>query len=304
MTNISTLTTEMRNQNSAHIDMMSTMEILNTINNEDKTVAYRVEEVLQEIEMAVEMVYQSLSNGGRLFYIGAGTSGRIGILDAVECQPTYSTPPELVQAIIAGGDSAFIKAVEGAEDDRSLGAKDLKDRNVTNLDVVIGIAASGRTPYVMGALQYAKQVGAKTVSLSSNKKSKISEYADVAIEVETGPEVLTGSTRMKAATAHKLILNMITTSTMIKVGKVFENLMVDLKVSNIKLQERAKNIVTTITGVTHDKAEEILRLTNYEVKPAIVMIKTDASYDEAKGYIQLANGFVRRAIDIANGGVK
>lgn len=303
MTNISMLTTEMRNQNSAHIDTMSTMEILKTINNEDKTVAYRVEDVLPEVESAVETVYQSLIRGGRLFYIGAGTSGRIGILDAVECPPTFSTPPDLVQAIIAGGENAFIKAVEGAEDDSTLGAKDLEERNLTSIDVVIGIAASGRTPYVIGALQYAKQVGAKTVSLTSNKNAKISEHADIAIEVETGPEVVTGSTRMKAATAHKLILNMITTSTMIKVGKVYENLMVDLKVSNIKLQERAKSIVSTITGVPYSKAEEMLEITNYEVKPAIVMIKTGATFEQAKGYIQSANGFVRKAIDIANGGV-
>ncbi|WP_449538156.1 N-acetylmuramic acid 6-phosphate etherase [Ferdinandcohnia sp. Marseille-Q9671] len=303
MTNISTLTTEMRNQNSAHIDTMSTMEILKTINDEDKTVAYRVEDVLPEVESAVETVYQSLIRGGRLFYIGAGTSGRIGILDAVECPPTFSTPPDLVQAIIAGGENAFIKAVEGAEDDSTLGAKDLEERNLTSIDVVIGIAASGRTPYVIGALQYAKQVGAKTVSLTSNKNAKISEHADIAIEVETGPEVVTGSTRMKAATAHKLILNMITTSTMIKVGKVYENLMVDLKVSNIKLQERAKSIVSTITGVPYSKAEEMLEITNYEVKPAIVMIKTGATFEQAKGYIQSANGFVRKAIDIANGGV-
>jgi len=299
MKNISTLTTEMRNKYSAHIDNMSTIDILKTINNEDKTVAYRVEDVLPEIEAAVELIHQALVNGGRLFYIGAGTSGRIGILDAVECPPTYSTPPELVQAIIAGGNNAFIKAVEGAEDNLHLGAKDLEERNVSDKDVVIGIAASGRTPYVIGALQYAKQMGAKTVSLTSNKNAKISVHADVAIEVETGPEVVTGSTRMKAATAHKLILNMITTSTMIKVGKVYENLMVDLKVSNIKLQERAKNIVSTITDVSYTKAAEVLETTNYEVKPAIVMIKAGVSFQEAKKYIELANGFVRKAIDLA-----
>ncbi|MCC3356343.1 N-acetylmuramic acid 6-phosphate etherase [Bacillus sp. REN16] len=303
MTNISALTTEMRNKHSGHIDNMSTMDILKTINNEDKTVAYRVEDVLPEVEAAVELVYQSLSQGGKLFYIGAGTSGRIGILDAVECPPTYSTPPDLVQAIIAGGNNAFIQAVEGAEDNIHLGATDLEERNLTHIDVVIGIAASGRTPYVIGALQYAKQIGAKTVSLSSNKNSKISQHADIAIEVETGPEVVTGSTRMKAATAHKLILNMITTSTMIKVGKVYENLMVDLKVSNIKLQERAKNIVSTITNVPYSKAEEVLEITNYEVKPAIVMIRAGVSFEEAKKHIHSANGFVRKAIDLATKGV-
>ncbi|MFS0821236.1 N-acetylmuramic acid 6-phosphate etherase [Bacillus sp. 1P02SD] len=303
MTNISALTTELRNKSSANIDNMSTVEILKTINNEDKTVAYRVEDVLPEIEETVEIVYQSLSQGGRLFYIGAGTSGRIGILDAVECPPTYSTPPDLVQAIIAGGSNAFIQAVEGAEDNIHLGARDLEERSLTEIDVVIGIAASGRTPYVIGALQYAQQIGAKTVSLSSNKNSKISQHADIAIEVETGPEVVTGSTRMKAATAHKLILNMITTATMIKVGKVYENLMVDLKVSNIKLQERAKNIVSTITNVSYEKATEILEKTNYEVKPAIVIIKAGVSFEDAKKYIHSANGFVRKAIDLAIKGV-
>ncbi|MBN6206263.1 N-acetylmuramic acid 6-phosphate etherase [Ralstonia pickettii] len=299
MNKLTTLTTEKRNEKSTNIDNMSTLEILTTINNEDIIVAESVQKVLPEINETVEIVYHSLKRGGKLFYVGAGTSGRIGILDAVECPPTYSTPPDLVQAVMAGGVQAFEKAAEGVEDDEGLGAQDLKDRGLTNLDVVIGIAASGRTPYVIGALKYAKETGASTISLSSNKNAAISQYADTKIEVVTGPEIITGSTRMKAATAHKLILNMITTTSMIKVGKVYENLMVDLKVSNKKLAERAKNIVSTITGVSYQKAQEVLEMTNFEVKPAIVMIKADTSFENAKRYIKEADGFVRKAIELS-----
>ncbi|MEN2466223.1 N-acetylmuramic acid 6-phosphate etherase [Ornithinibacillus sp. JPR2-1] len=299
MNKLSALVTEMRNENSMTIDTMSTSEILSVINKEDLKVALAVQQVLPDIEMAVDRIYQALKNGGRLFYVGAGTSGRLGILDAVECPPTYSTPPELVQAVIAGGPKAIEKAVEGAEDSEELGANDLAERELTELDIVVGIAASGRTPYVAGALKYAQKIGAATVSLTSNKQAVISQFADVKIEVETGPEVITGSTRMKAATAHKLILNMLTTTTMIKIGKVYENLMVDVKVSNQKLRERAINIVSTITGASYEKAEETLTQSNNEVKPAIVMIKANTTLDEAKRAIQQANGFVRKAIDIA-----
>ncbi|MFD1607481.1 N-acetylmuramic acid 6-phosphate etherase [Oceanobacillus luteolus] len=299
MKNLSMLTTEMRNPNSMTIDNMSTIDILNTINKEDMTVAQAVQKVLPEIKRTVDIVHERLKRGGRLFYVGAGTSGRIGILDAVECPPTFSTTPHVVQAVMAGGIRAVEKAVEGAEDSEELGANDLRERNLTELDVVIGIAASGRTPFVTGALKYAEEIGATTVSLTSNKGSVISKYAEIKIEVETGPEVLTGSTRMKAATAHKMILNMITTVSMIKIGKVYENLMVDLKVSNRKLEERAKNIVSTITQVPYKKAEEVLVMTNYEVKPAIVMIKAGVSLEEAKKYIDEADGFVRQAIELA-----
>ncbi|GGA66677.1 N-acetylmuramic acid 6-phosphate etherase [Ornithinibacillus halotolerans] len=304
MNNLTTLTTEMRNQNTMTIDSMSTAEILTTINREDMTVAKSVQQVLPEVEKTVEVVYQQLKNGGKLLYVGAGTSGRIGILDAVECPPTYSTAPEVVQAVMAGGINAIEKAVEGAEDDEDLGANDLKERHLTKNDVVIGIAASGRTPYVIGALKYAKQIGATTISLASNKNAVISQYADIKIEVVTGPEILTGSTRMKAATAHKMILNMITTTAMIKIGKVYENLMVDLKVSNHKLKERAKNIVSTITETSYETATTILEETNYEVKPAIVMIRTGVTLEEAKKYIQQADGFVRVAIELATKGGK
>lgn len=300
MDNLSALATEMRNKASTNIDNMSTAEILNLINKEDMSVAQRVQEILPQIEETIEMVCHSLKHGGRLFYVGAGTSGRIGILDAVECPPTFSTPPELVQGVMAGGMKAIEKAVEGAEDSEDIGAKDLQERNLTELDIVIGIAASGRTPYVIGALKYANEVGASTVSLSSNKNSIISQYADVKLEVITGPEVITGSTRMKAATAHKMILNMITSTSMIKIGKVYENLMVDVSVSNKKLKERAKRILSTITNVSYEEAGEFLGLSNYEVKPAIVMIKTKVSFLEAKEHINNAEGFVRKAIEMAN----
>ncbi|MCC3356351.1 N-acetylmuramic acid 6-phosphate etherase [Bacillus sp. REN16] len=303
MLKIAALTTESRNENSTTIDKMSTGEILRTINDEDKTVAYSVEAVLPDIAATVDIVHTSLLNGGRLFYVGAGTSGRLGILDAVECPPTYSTPPELVQGIMAGGMIALVEAVEGAEDDTHQGAKDLAEKKLTRLDVVVGIAASGRTPYVIGVLQYAKKIGAKTISLSSNQDSMISKYADVVIDVATGPEVVTGSTRMKAATAHKLILNMITTSTMIKLGKVYENLMVDVNPSNVKLKERAKNIVSTITNESYERVEEVLEHSNFEVKPAIVMIKAGVNFETAKSCIQMSNGFVRNAIEIAKRGV-
>lgn len=299
MDKLTALTTEKRNEHTMKIDDMATEDVLKVINDEDRQVANRVTEVLPDIQKTVDVVYDALRQGGKLFYIGAGTSGRIGILDAVECPPTFSTPPDLIQAVMAGGDRAFMKAVEGAEDSEEFGAKDLEERDVTEIDVVIGIAASGRTPYVVGALKYAQEIGAATVSLSSNKSAEISEYADINIEVITGPEVLTGSTRMKAATAHKLILNMITTTTMIKIGKVYENLMVDLNVSNYKLKERAKNIIHTITAVSRERAATVLEEANLEVKPAIVMIKADVDYEEAKQLIKEANGFVRQAIELS-----
>lgn len=300
MENLAKLTTEVRNEASLNIDNMSTSEILTLMNQEDMTVAQKVNEILPQISEAVDLVELAFRRGGRLFYVGAGTSGRIGILDAVECPPTFSTPPELVQGIIAGGMKAIEKAVEGAEDSEEIGALDLKDRNLTAADIVVGIAASGRTPYVIGALKYANQVGASTVSLSSNIDSAVGSYADVKLEVDTGPEVITGSTRLKAATAHKLILNMITSASMIKMGKVYENLMVDVSASNIKLRERAKGIVSTITQASYDQAEEHLELSNYEVKPAIVMIETGVNFQDAKAFIEKANGFVREAIKLAS----
>jgi N-acetylmuramic acid 6-phosphate etherase len=299
MNNLSALITEMRNEHSMTIDTMSTAEILSVINQEDLKVAQAVQQVLPQVELAVEKIYHSLKQGGRLFYVGAGTSGRLGILDAVECPPTFSTPPDLVQAVIAGGVHAFEQAAEGAEDREKQGERDLKERGVTELDVVVGIAASGRTPYVVGALKYAKTIHAATISLTSNKQAVISQFADIPIEVETGPEVITGSTRMKAATAHKLILNMLTTTSMIKIGKVYENLMVDVKVSNYKLRERAINILSTITNTSYEKSRATLDSANQEVKPAIVMLKANVTFAEAKKAIQEADGYVRKAIEHA-----
>jgi N-acetylmuramic acid 6-phosphate etherase len=297
--NLSILTTEQRNLRTNKIDQMSTGEILEIINDEDRTVAEAVRKVLPQIEEAIESIYRSLKNGGRLFYIGAGTSGRLGVIDAVECPPTFSTSSDMVQAIIAGGEEAIQFAVEGAEDEPEQGAKDLENSGINQSDVVVGITASGRTPYVIGALTYARQVGAATVALSCNYNAAVSRHADHKIEVIVGPEILTGSTRMKAATAHKMVLNMMTTTTMIKLGKIYENLMVDVHASNQKLIERSRNIVMSITNVTNEEATVVLNKTNQEVKPAIVMIESGVSFEVAKESIIKADGFVRKAIEIA-----
>ncbi|WP_181346922.1 N-acetylmuramic acid 6-phosphate etherase [Thalassobacillus sp. CUG 92003] len=299
MENLYELPTEMQNKHSLNMDKLPTREILTIINNEDQTVATCVQEALPEIEQAVDLIFESISQGGRLFYVGAGTSGRLGVLDAVECPPTFSTPPELVQGIIAGGETAIFKAVEGAEDNEDLGADDLIDRGISKQDVVVGVAASGRTPYVKGALAYARKIGARTISLSSNQEAKISKDAQVCIYVNTGPEILTGSTRMKAATAHKLVLNMLTTTIMVKSGKVYENLMVDLHASNEKLRKRAISMVSNITEVSAEEAESVLERTNYEVKPAIVMIKAGLDAHKAQEYLREAKGFIRQAVEMA-----
>src|SRR5699024_7640904 len=250
------------NKASMKLDQMSTMEILNVINKEDKKVAAAVETVLPKVNEAIEHIYEALKNDGRLFYVGAGTSGRLGVVDASECPPTFMTSNDMVQTVMAGGNGAFFNAVEGSEDEAAQGAHDIKAKHLTNKDVVVGITASGRTPYPIGALEYARGVGAYTVSLSCNEDSFISQFADTEIEVVVGPEVLTGSTRMKAATAHKMILNMISTTTMVKLGKVYENLMVDVHASNYKLMQRARRIIMEITGVDYDEADQTLALTN------------------------------------------
>jgi len=299
MDKISLLTTEKSNPKTHQIDEMSITEILNVMNEEDQTIAISVQRVLPQVEEVIKKVVTAFQNEGRLIYVGAGTSGRIGILDAVECPPTFSTSPDLVQAILAGGEGAMFRAVEGAEDDDELGATDLKNLSLTSRDVVIGIAASGRTPYVIGALKYANQCGATTVSLTSNENSIISQYASINIEVVTGPEILSGSTRLRAATAHKMILNMISTTSMIKMGKVYQNFMVDLNASNYKLKERAKKIVCTVTNVDYSTAEAVLDETEYNVKLAIVMILTNENKADALRLISKSNGFVRQAINLA-----
>ncbi|MFC4803220.1 N-acetylmuramic acid 6-phosphate etherase [Neobacillus sp. GCM10023253] len=300
--NITALTTEQRNERSRNIDQLSTLEIITLMNEEDSTVADAVEAVLPQIESAIEAIYHSLKNNGRLFYVGAGTSGRLGVLDAAECPPTFCTPPELVQAIIAGGESAMFTAVEGAEDSLKEGANDLESKGFTKSDVVVGIAASGRTPYVIGALKHARKLGAVTVSIACNQNAEISEYADHHIEVVVGPEILSGSTRLKSATAQKMVLNMLSTTTMIKLGKIYDNLMVDLHASNIKLVERAKQIVMDIAGVPYEEAEKALKETNQKVKPAIVMLMGGVSVERANEVIEQANGFTRLAIELAKEG--
>lgn len=248
------LVTESRNPKTMNIDLMPIHEILKVMNEEDQTVPLAVEKVIPEIEKAVKFAIDSFQKGGRLIYIGAGTSGRLGILDASECPPTFGVEPGMVQGIIAGGLEAISKAIEGAEDNETLGGDDLKRIGLTENDTVVGIAASGRTPYVIGALNYAKQIGAKTVAISNNKNSQIGKLVDVAIEVETGPEVITGSTRLKAGTAQKLVLNMISTTSMIGIGKVYENLMVDVQPTNEKLVNRAQRIIMDATGCDREIA--------------------------------------------------
>ena len=294
--NLELLTTESRNEHSMQIDTANPMDILRIMNEQDQLVALAVKEVLPDVEAAVQFVFESFQKGGRLIYLGAGTSGRLGVLDAVECPPTFSTDPEMVQGLMAGGEGAFLKAVEGAEDDPELGVSDLQSLGLTKNDTVIGIAASGRTPYVIGALRYARSIGAKTVALSCNKNAAISKEADQPIEVIVGPEVLTGSTRLKSGTAHKMILNMISTSSMILLGKAYDNLMVDVHVSNQKLKERAIGIIRKITGVSYEMASEALEKADLQVKTAIVMIKTNTTKQEAEQLLVEANGYVKTAI--------
>ncbi|MGP4073945.1 N-acetylmuramic acid 6-phosphate etherase [Piscibacillus sp. B03] len=296
MDKLTKLTTESYNEKSTNLDQMTTREILELMNQEDQAIPTVIQHVIPTIEKVVTAVQIAFQNGGRLFYVGAGTSGRIGLLDAVECPPTFSSSPEHVQAVLAGGEQALMVAVEGAEDDEDLGESDLVQKQVKSSDVVVGIAASGRTPYVKGALRYAQKVGATTVSLTSNRGADISEFADYPIEVVTGPEVLTGSTRLKAATAHKMVLNMISTASMVKVGKVYKNLMVDVNASNFKLRERAKNIVCEATGVPYEEATLVLEETGYTVKPAIVMLLAQVNFNEATLLLDQSNGFVREAV--------
>ncbi|CEG29614.1 N-acetylmuramic acid 6-phosphate etherase [Bacillus sp. B-jedd] len=288
------LTTEKRNDRTMDLDLMSVKEILETMNKEDQTVPLSVAGEIPQIEKAVTKTISSFRQGGRLIYLGAGTSGRLGVLDAVECVPTFGSQPEMVQGFIAGGMKAFTKAVEGAEDDELLGVEDLKGISVNSNDTVIGIAASGRTPYVIGALKYARTQGATTVSISCNKNSEISKYAEIAIEVETGPEVLTGSTRLKAGTAQKLVLNMISTASMIGIGKVYKNLMVDVQSTNKKLVERSKRIIMQAAETDYDTAAEYYEKADRNVKAAIIMILLNCSYEEAAQKLEESNGFIRK----------
>ncbi|MFD4704651.1 N-acetylmuramic acid 6-phosphate etherase [Gottfriedia sp. NPDC058432] len=290
------LTTEIRNKRTSNLDQLSVDEFLNIMNEEDQKVALAVREQIPMISNVVQLVVEAFQNGGRLIYVGAGTSGRIGLLDAVECPPTFGTNPSEVIGLIAGGERAFIKAVEGAEDSEELGKEDLLRISLTRNDIVIGIAASGRTPYVIGALKYANEIGAKTVAVACNKGSKIGEVAFQKIEVDNGPEVLTGSTRLKAGTSQKLICNMISTASMIGIGKVYKNLMVDLQLTNSKLVDRAKRIIVEATGCEYETASNYLQKANNQTKIAIVMILTGMNYDEAIISLNKASGFITKVV--------
>lgn len=290
------LATEKRNSKTLRLDELTTAEILAIMNEEDKTVPQAIKQVLPTIEKIVNGVISTFQAGGRLIYLGAGTSGRLGVLDAVECVPTFGVEPSQVVGLIAGGEKAFVQAVEGAEDSMILGETDLKELALTENDYVIGIAASGRTPYVIGALDYAKRIGARTAAVSCNADAAISKHAELAVEVVTGPEVLTGSTRLKAGTAQKLVLNMISTASMIGVGKIYKNLMVDVKPTNEKLVERAKRIIMEATHCDYETAAKFYQLADTHVKVAIVMLLTDSTKLEAIKKLEQANGFVRKTL--------
>lgn len=290
------LTTESRNQNTIDIDKVSTLEMVRKINNEDKKVAEAVEAELPKIAEAIDGIVKGMHKGGRLIYIGAGTSGRLGVLDASECPPTYGVSEELVQGIIAGGKEAIFRAKEGAEDSKGLAVEDLKFKSLNENDTVVGLAASGRTPYVIGGLNYANEIGALTVAVTCNSDSEVSKAAKISIAPVVGPEVVTGSTRLKSGTAQKLVLNMLSTGVMIKLGKVYGNLMVDVRATNAKLVERAKKIVCEATGVQREEAEKILEETNFDVKLSIFMLLSKLNKDEAKTILENNNGYIAEAL--------
>lgn len=291
------LVSEDRNPDTMDIDLLPAIDILRKINDEDKSVAFAVEMVIPEIAAAIDHIVTAFQNGARLIYMGAGTSGRIGVLDASECPPTFRVPAGMVVGLIAGGPEALVRATEGAEDSKQKGREALEEIGLSPADVVVGIAASGRTPYVIGGLDYARKLGATTVALSCNPHSAIAAIADIAISPVVGPEVLTGSTRMKAGTAEKLVLNMLTTASMIRIGKTYQNLMVDLHASNKKLVARAARIVMQATGCTLDDARAALDKTGNDVKLAILITLTGMSLAEARGALEGAGGFLRRAIE-------
>lgn len=290
------LLTEARNPQTMELDSMTPLEIVTAMNREDARVPESIRPQLPNIAQCVAWATESIRSGGRLIYMGAGTSGRLGVLDAVECPPTFGVSPDVVVGLIAGGERAFVKAVEGAEDSRELGKADLEAIGLTPKDLVVGIAASGRTPYVLGGLAYANSLGCKTAAISCNPGSALGKEARLAIEVAPGPECLTGSTRLKAGTAQKLILNMISTATMVGCGKAYSNLMVDVMQTNEKLVVRAQNIVMEATGVSRDSAKEAIALAGGSCKLAVTMILADCTVEEAKERLERCGGSVRQAI--------
>ena len=290
------LLTEARNPQTMELDSMTPLEIVTAMNREDARVPESIRPQLPNIAQCVAWATEAIRSGGRLIYMGAGTSGRLGVLDAVECPPTFGVSPDVVVGLIAGGEGAFVKAVEGAEDSRELGKADLEAIGLTPKDLVVGIAASGRTPYVLGGLAYANSLGCKTAAISCNPGSALGKEARLAIEVAPGPECLTGSTRLKAGTAQKLILNMISTATMVGCGKAYSNLMVDVMQTNEKLVVRAQNIVMEATGVSRDSAKEAIVLAGGSCKLAVTMILADCTVEEAKERLERCGGSVRQAI--------
>ena len=297
MVELKKIATEQRNPNTMNIDALSTLDMIKLINSEDHRVAEAVSLVTDKIAEAVDVIADRLSRGGRLIYCGAGTSGRLGILDAVECPPTYSTEQEMVQGLIAGGYPAIFKAVEGAEDSKELGVQDMKGISFASGDVLVGVAASGRTPYVLGCMEYAKELGAATVSVTCCPGSVLDTFADIGIAPAPGPEVVTGSTRMKSGTAQKMVLNMLSTGAMIKLGKVYGNLMVDVKPSNEKLIRRCVTIVCAATECDEAAATAALEACEYRPKTAIVMILCGVGAEEARAMLDQADGRIARVLE-------
>ena len=294
--NLNNMSTESRNRNTMDLDLMSPLEIVTVMNQEDAKVPAAITPALPSIARCVSWAIESIKSGGRIIYMGAGTSGRLGVLDAVECPPTFGVPHEMVVGLIAGGENAFVRPIESAEDKPELGRQDLQRICLAQQDIVIGIAASGRTPYVLGCLAYAREIGCRTVAISCNPGSAIGAAAELAIEVVPGPECLTGSTRLKAGTCQKLILNMISTATMVGCGKAYQNLMVDVMMTNEKLVVRAQNIVMEATGCDRATAAEKISLADGSAKTAITMILADCDADEARARLARSGGHVRGAI--------
>ena len=293
---LSTLITEQRNPNSMHVDSLSALEIVQLMNDEDKQVPLAIEKCLPQIAQAVECIVAAFQQGGRLVYIGAGTSGRLGVLDASECPPTFGVSPEMVKGIIAGGERALRHPIEGAEDSKKQAMVDLQTIQFSSKDVLVGIAASGRTPYVIGALEYAKSLGSVTVSIASNPNSAMANIVDIAIDTVVGPEVLTGSSRLKSGTAQKLVLNMLTTASMILMGKCYQNLMVDVQASNEKLKARAIRIVMQATDCDKALAEETLKQADQNAKLAIMMILSGLDRAQAEALLEKHHGKLQLAL--------
>ena len=293
---LETMLSEQRNPNTLHIDALSSLEVVTLLNHEDKQVAFAVEKNLPQIAQAVEHIVAAFQSGGRLVYMGAGTSGRLGVLDASECPPTFGVPSSMVVGLIAGGETALRNAVEGAEDNREAGEQDLRHIHFSRKDVLVGIAASGRTPYVIGGLQYAKQLGATTISLVSNPNASMSDIADIAITTAVGPEALTGSSRLKSGTAQKMVLNILTTAAMIRLGKCYQNLMVDVQATNQKLKARAIRIVMQATECDQPTAEQTLFTTHGNAKLAIMMLLSGLDKDQAEAVLAQKKGRLQDAL--------